>query len=365
LTTDGIDSTSGGGLIKGNLFENNADDGVDFDKDSSGIIENNIIRNNDDDGIEVRLHDYSGSPLNIIIRGNTITGNQEDGIQLIDYPELSDRVITIENNLIQESAQVGLGLMDQGDTKEDYRAASIPERIYLFNNTFVNNPYAITGGDNLIALNNIFVNSSVMALKNIDGDSVIAHSLFWNNAVDSTASNVVAPTIVADPRLDSSYHLRSDSPAIDAGTAKYVHNDETVLNYPEETYTGGAPDLGWYEAGSTTGTVPIAKPDSYRINQNVVLNVAASGILGNDSDPDAGDTLTAILVSSTSHGALALNADGSFQYTPALDYTGPDSFSYKARDASGAESAPVTVTLTVTSEQDHQIYVPMARMPFH
>jgi hypothetical protein len=252
LTTDGIDSTSGGGLIKGNLFENNADDGVDFDNESSGIIENNIIRNNEDDGIEVRLHDYSGPRLDITIRGNTIMGNQEDGIQLIDYPGLSDRFFTIERNLIQGNAQVGLGLMDQGDTVEDYRAASIPEPIHLFNNTFVNNPYAITGGDNLIALNNIFVDSTVMALKNIDMNSVIAHSLFWNNAKDVTASNVVSPTVLADPRLDASFALGSGSPAIDVGTASYMHGGETVLDYPAETYTGSEPDLGWREAVSTT-----------------------------------------------------------------------------------------------------------------
>jgi parallel beta-helix repeat protein len=363
LTMDGIDSTSGGGLIKGNLFENNTDDGVDFDNESSGTIENNIIRNNEDDGIEVRLHDYNGPRLDITIRGNTITGNQEDGIQLIDYPGLSDRLFTIERNLIQGNAQVGLGLMDQGDTKEDYRAASIPERIHLFNNTFVNNPYAITGGDNLIALNNIFVDASVMALKNIDGNSVTAYSLFWNNAEDVTGSNVVSPTVLADALLDASFTLGSGSPAIDVGTANYVHGGETVLNYPAGTYTGSAPDLGWREVVSTTNTAPTANPDSYTTNEDAVLHVAAPGVLGNDSDADVGDTLTAVLVGNASHGSLTLNATGSFGYTPTLNYTGPDSFSYQARDASGAESAPVTVTLTITFEQDHKMFVPAVCVP--
>ena len=43
----------------------------------------------------------------------------------------------------------------------------------MLNNTFDGNEYAITGGDNLIALNNIFFNSSVLALKNVDGNSVV------------------------------------------------------------------------------------------------------------------------------------------------------------------------------------------------
>ena len=61
-----------------------------------------------------------------------------------------------------------------------------------------------------------------------------------------------------------------------------------------------------------------------------MLTVAAPGVLGNDSDPD-GDPLTAVLVSGPSHGSLTLNANGVL-YTPAVDYAGADSFSYRASD---------------------------------
>ncbi len=144
--SDAIDYESGGGgNCRDNVFENNRDDAIDLDGSTEVTIEDNLIRNNGDDGIEVRLHEYSGPSLNIIIRNNTISGNGEDSIQLIDYPDVSDRVFLIERNLIEGSAKVGLGLMDNGDTKEDFRAASIPEPIYLFNNTFVDN-------DGIIAL---------------------------------------------------------------------------------------------------------------------------------------------------------------------------------------------------------------------
>jgi hypothetical protein len=46
-----------------------------------------------------------------------------------------------------------------------------------------------------------------------------------------------------------------------------------------------------------------------------------------------------------------LNADGSFTYTPASGYSGPDSFAYTASDGT-ASSAPATVSLTVKPQTD-------------
>ena len=46
------------------------------------------------------------------------------------------------------------------------------------------------------------------------------------------------------------------------------------------------------------------------------------------------------------HGTLTLNADGSFTYTPALNFNGTDSFTYKANDGT-VDSNTATVTITV------------------
>ena len=244
---DAIDYEGGGGICRDNLFENNSDDAVDLDGPTQAIIEENVIRNNGDDGIEIRLHEYAGPVLNIIIRNNTISGNDEDGIQIIDYPDLSDRFLLIERNLIQGNAMAGLGLMDNGDTDEDYRAASIPEPIRVYNNTFVDNDHALTGGDNLIALNNLFVNSATLATKEVDGNSVLAYNLYWNNGADDQGSDLdPATTLYADPLLDAAFRLQPGSPAIDAGTAFFKWQEETVLDLVGQ-FSGAAPDLGAYE----------------------------------------------------------------------------------------------------------------------
>jgi VCBS repeat-containing protein len=95
---------------------------------------------------------------------------------------------------------------------------------------------------------------------------------------------------------------------------------------------------------------PVASDDAFSTAEDTVLSVAAPGVLVNDSDPD-GDALAATLVAGPTHGALTLNADGSFSYTPAANYNGPDSFTYKASDGS-LDSNTATVSLTVTAVND-------------
>ncbi len=51
---------------------------------------------------------------------------------------------------------------------------------------------------------------------------------------------------------------------------------------------------------------PAAVADSYSVAEDAVLTVGASGVLGNDSDPN-GDPLTAILASGVANGALSFN----------------------------------------------------------
>ncbi len=100
---------------------------------------------------------------------------------------------------------------------------------------------------------------------------------------------------------------------------------------------------------------PVAVDDTYSVAEDQVLSVAAPGVLGNDTDPN-GDTLTAVLLDGPDHGTLTFNPDGSFTYTPAADYNGLDSFTYRASDGALPSNA-ATVSLTVTAVND----APVAR----
>ena len=94
----------------------------------------------------------------------------------------------------------------------------------------------------------------------------------------------------------------------------------------------------------------MAANDSYTTAEDTPLTAPAPGVLANDSDAD-GDTLTATLVSGPAHGTLALNANGSFTYTPAANYCGPDSFTYTLGDGHGG-SDTATVSITVVCVND-------------
>ena len=92
---------------------------------------------------------------------------------------------------------------------------------------------------------------------------------------------------------------------------------------------------------------PVAQADSYHVDTGATLDVAAPGLLGNDSDPDPGDRIQAHLGTGVHAGNLLIRSDGSFRYTPGPGFAGLDSFTYFVTDRAGLTSSTVTVTIDV------------------
>nr|WP_291934531.1 cadherin-like domain-containing protein [Accumulibacter sp.] len=106
--------------------------------------------------------------------------------------------------------------------------------------------------------------------------------------------------------------------------------------------------------GTATGTAtinlvnssPVAVNDRYAVYAGRTLEVAAPGLLGNDSDAD-GDALTAKLADVTGlQGSISLLADGHFIFTPKAGFTGRTSFSYTTSDGFGG-TATATAAIDV------------------
>ncbi|HYC49361.1 MAG TPA: tandem-95 repeat protein [Burkholderiales bacterium] len=181
--------------------------------------------------------------------------------------------------------------------------------------------------------------------------------------VDGTVVSMRIVTTPANGRLYS-----------DVGLTQEVHAGDTIATSGNQVIVRFKPDANWHGATSfdfaaidddgaedaTPATAsltvlpvndaPFAGNNLYITQEDIALAIPAPGVLANDSDVD-GDALSASLVSGPAHGTLTLNADGSFNYTPAADYFGSDSFTYRALDG-GTQSNTATVSITVMSVND-------------
>ncbi|HEV7165425.1 MAG TPA: Ig-like domain-containing protein [Gammaproteobacteria bacterium] len=97
--------------------------------------------------------------------------------------------------------------------------------------------------------------------------------------------------------------------------------------------------------GGGGNATPTATNGSVSTAENTAVNGSLSA-----SDTD-GDSLSFAVVANPAHGTVTINnlSTGAFTYTPATNYTGSDSFTFKATDSAGNASNTATESVTVTS----------------
>jgi VCBS repeat-containing protein len=172
--------------------------------------------------------------------------------------------------------------------------------------------------------------------------SVVAPGLLAN---DSDADGDPLTAVLASAPANGSLTLNADG--------SFSYDSDADFN-GSDSFTYRANDgIGDSNVATVTITVnpvndaPVAIAEGYAVDQDTTLDVAAAGILANDSDVD-GDPLTAVLVTATSDGGLTLNSDGSFTYVPNTGFFGSDSFTYRANDGT-VDSNVATVSITVNA----------------
>ena len=137
--------------------------------------------------------------------------------------------------------------------------------------------------------------------------------------------------------------------ALGAATDLVPGGTEPVVSAPLADGSGEA------TGGPTINALPVANDDAYLgLQEDTVLSVDAPGVLGNDEGAGA---LTAVLVEGPNNGVLEFSEDGSFVYHPALNYAGPDAFTYRARIDDGVSETVATVQISIDPVND----APVAR----
>lgn len=106
-------------------------------------------------------------------------------------------------------------------------------------------------------------------------------------------------------------------------------------------------------------SAPVARDMEFTTYKNVAVTERFDGV-----DPE-GDLLTYHVVKKPARGAVTIQEDGTFVYTPYENKTGKDTFTYVAVDAVGNSSDPATVKVKIEKPDTKVTYADLDGNPAH
>jgi hypothetical protein len=181
---------------------------------------------------------------------------------------------------------------------------------------------------------------------NESGQTLTFHSSNNNNGLFS-----------AQPAIDTTSGDLTYTPAPNANGVATV----TVSLSDDGGTANGGVDTSANKQFTITVTpvndAPVGTPDAATTNEDTFVNLS---VLGNDTDVD-GDSLSIAFISTAGTvGTVTNNGNGTIKYNPAGHYNSlqvgnpnaTDTFTYIAGDGHGANTGPVTVTMTITPVND-------------
>ncbi|MBT1623449.1 tandem-95 repeat protein [Curtobacterium flaccumfaciens pv. oortii] len=175
------------------------------------------------------------------------------------------------------------------------------------------------------------------------------------NTPNGTKLTVPAKGVLANDSGTGLSVVSNTTPA--HGTAT-VQPDGSYTYTPADGFSGT--DTFQYTAKDSSGqtststvtitVAPAGTDDAFSVHAGQTATAdAKTGLLANDH----GTGLTVTGNTNPAHGDLTVGKDGSYSYTPTAGYSGPDSFTYTAKDGDGAPiSGTVTITVLPTAVAD-------------
>lgn len=247
-----------------------------------------------------------------------------------------DGQLTLVNSTVSHNQ--GLGNIHNTGGGGLYQALDVGSpHLKLIHSTIVSNT-ATNGGAGLHLVEGLatFTNT-IIAQNGVENCKIGTGTLTSGgyNLEDANTCTLTATTDLTDttpllgPLADNggeteTHALLVGSPAIEtipvANCA--ADTDQRGISRPQ----GANCDIGAVE----TILKPVANDDSYSIDENNTLPVPTTGVLSNDTGLFGGP-LGATLTTTPTNGSLVLAQTGAFSYTPHLDFSGSDSFTYRAK----------------------------------
>lgn len=161
--------------------------------------------------------------------------------------------------------------------------------------------------------------------------------------------DAVAFTVVTPPAHGT---LGGTAPDLIYTPAPDFNGDDALeFSVSDGFFTSGTASVAIHVA--PVNDPPVATPQAVPATEDTSVEIALDG-----SDVD-GDPLTFQITTAPAHGTLTGPTGGKVVYRPALNYNGPDSFTFVASDGK-ATSTPATVTLQVASVDDPPVAMSFA-----
>jgi cyclophilin family peptidyl-prolyl cis-trans isomerase len=255
----------------------------------------------------------------VFFRGNIVIDDLRvgtgDGNDTLDF----------QNSLAQDNLFVNTG---NGDDTVIYDASAVDDLIDLRTEG---------GADTVVFMNSVFHHN--LRVDTGSGDDL----LFAESSTIGDSANIQTGSGADTLEVDAATRL-GRRPFI-SGVETTDADDNVIDDLLNNPTTGILTLAAQMEAQLLANFAPTVLDDTYSPISTGTVD-AAAGVLANDTSGSLDGTLTATVLTTPANGAVVLNPDGSFTYTPNDGFVGTDTFTYLATDAFGA-TATGTVTLTV------------------
>lgn len=193
------------------------------------------------------------------------------------------------------------------------------------------------------------------------------------SASDQDAGDSVSYALVdGDGAADNGSFVIDGATIKTKATFNYEEKPSCQIRIQALDTKGGSTDAVFTIKINNVNEAPLAKADAGMTDEDTTLTVQAqNGLLANDSDPDAGDTL-AVKASDpkSARGAdVKVNSDGGYSYDPTVSpelralaqgQTAIDTFNYTISDHDGLTSTAL-VSITVSGRNDAPTQVGLSK----